>query len=421
MAELTGARRGSAVGALFVARVVYAFNWYNVGAVLPLIGIGLHAGPASLGIVLGAFLVGVAIFQVPAGLASVRFGPRPVSLAGITLLGASGLASAFAPSWPVLAILRFAAGAGAAFFFSPALGLIASYFPACEPGAGDRAVQRRVQPRRGDRALRRCARSASGKAGPRPSATVARRCSSSPASPGWWSPVRRPPRPDHVPARSGPPGRKVLRSRSIWALSLALSGFWAAVYIVAQYFVDYAQTVHPGLGDRPRRDPDRASSSCSPSRAGRSAGGSRIAGPTDGYCSRGSAAWRASSSSRSRSCRSMRCGRCSWRSASSTGCASRSSTSSPRTCRRPGIEGLALGVGVVNSIQVVVGSASAIAFGYIVEAGGFTLAWIFAGVLSLGMLPLLVLVQPNRAGPPGREGGPVAVAGGPRDRVPSGP
>ncbi len=114
--------------------MVYAFSWYNVGAVLPLIGVALSAGPAQLGVVLGAFLVGVGIFQVPAGLASVRYGARTVSLLGLVILGAGGVASAFAPSWPVLALLRGIAGIGAALFFSPALGLIASYFPAGQRG-----------------------------------------------------------------------------------------------------------------------------------------------------------------------------------------------------------------------------------------------------------------------------------------------
>ena len=90
---------------------------------LPFIGTALSAGPAQLGVVLGAFLVGVGVFQVPAGLASVRYGARTVSLVGLVVLGAAGLASAFSPTWPILAVLRGLAGVGAAMFFSPALGL----------------------------------------------------------------------------------------------------------------------------------------------------------------------------------------------------------------------------------------------------------------------------------------------------------
>ncbi|MCI4360608.1 MAG: MFS transporter, partial [Thermoplasmata archaeon] len=119
---------------MFLARLVYAVNWYNIGAVLPLIATSLHAGPAALGIVLGAFLLGVGLFQVPAGLAALRYGSRRISLIGITVLGLSGVAAALAPSWEVLAGIRFVGGVGAAMFFSPALSLIASYYPAGRRG-----------------------------------------------------------------------------------------------------------------------------------------------------------------------------------------------------------------------------------------------------------------------------------------------
>ncbi|MCI4362411.1 MAG: MFS transporter, partial [Thermoplasmata archaeon] len=124
MAELTPGRRAVPSGALFVVRIVYAFNWYNIGAVLPLVATGLHASPTQLAIVLGAFLVGVGIFQVPAGLASVRWGARRVSLAGVALFSLASIATAFAPTWEILALVRFLGGVGAAFFFSPALSLI---------------------------------------------------------------------------------------------------------------------------------------------------------------------------------------------------------------------------------------------------------------------------------------------------------
>jgi MFS family permease len=61
--------------------------------------------------------------------------------------------------------------------------------------------------------------------------------------------------------------------------------------------------------------------------------------------------------------------------------------------------GVALGIAVVNSLQVLLGSVIAVAFGYLAVLGGYPLAWEFAGVLSLVLLPLLVWVIPNRASP----------------------
>ncbi len=91
-------------------------------------------GPAELGILVSAFLVGAGILQVPAGLLSRRFGARAVSIAGVALLAVAGAASAVAPSFASLVALRLAAGAGAGLFFSPAIGLVASLYPSGQRG-----------------------------------------------------------------------------------------------------------------------------------------------------------------------------------------------------------------------------------------------------------------------------------------------
>ncbi|EQD70923.1 Major facilitator superfamily MFS-1, partial [mine drainage metagenome] len=121
--------RRNAAAALFIARVVYAFNWYNIGAVLPLIGVGLNASTSQLGLVLGIYLLGVGLFQIPGGMAALRWGARPVALAGLCVMGVFGALSALSPDWQILAAARFATGAGAAFFFAPGLSLVASYYP----------------------------------------------------------------------------------------------------------------------------------------------------------------------------------------------------------------------------------------------------------------------------------------------------
>jgi len=59
-------------------------------------------------------------------------------------------------------------------------------------------------------------------------------------------------------------------------------------------------------------------------------------------------------------------------------------------------------VALVNSIQVLLGSLAAVAFGYVAASSrlGFSVAWVMIGALTIGLLPLLVLVVPNRAGMP---------------------
>ncbi|MCI4350493.1 MAG: MFS transporter [Thermoplasmata archaeon] len=387
-------RRTRPAAALFVARVVYAFNWYNVGAVLPLIGSTLGATTAELGLVLGLFLLGVGVFQVPAGLAAIRWDAKRVSLAGLGTMSVCCILSAFAPTWEWLAAARFMAGVGAAFFFSPALSLIASYYP---PGVRGPVV-----------GLYNGGFSVGGAIGLFAGASAG-------ASFGWpttlgvggavlailtgVAAIVLPPENRSGVRRSLgavlATGRTVLRSRSIWALSLGLTGFWAAIYIVAQYFVKFAHDVHPGWG------------------IGTAAALSALTvvvsfpgGPVGGWIAeRG---WD----------RRWLIGLFGL----ATGVLVLVLPFTPLWALWPlfGVlgfvdgmvfavlylipaylpeshgEGLALGVAVINSIQVMVGSGLAITFGFIAAAHGYRTAWLLTGVLALGLLPLLVGVKPNR-------------------------
>ena len=118
-----------ATAALIVVRAAYAYNWFDVGPALPQIGSTFRVGPAEWGLLVGAFLVSAGLFQVPAGFLSRRYGSRAVSLAGAGTLALGAAAAGAAPSFAVLVALRLVAGVGAALFFSPAIGLVASLYP----------------------------------------------------------------------------------------------------------------------------------------------------------------------------------------------------------------------------------------------------------------------------------------------------
>jgi len=132
MADERTARR--ATGILIAVRAGYAYNWYNVGPALVPIGATFSVGPADWGLLIGVFLVGAGLFQVPAGLLARRYGSRAVALSGAGLLALAASVSAFAPDFALLLAGRFLAGVGAALFFSPAIGLVASLFPAGKRG-----------------------------------------------------------------------------------------------------------------------------------------------------------------------------------------------------------------------------------------------------------------------------------------------
>jgi MFS family permease len=123
-----------ATWALVALRIGYAYNWFDVGPALPSIGTTFAVGPAEWGLLAAAFLVGAGLLQVPAGFLARRYGARSVSLAGVGLLALSAAACGAAPSFPVLFVLRLVAGVGAALFFSPAIGLVASLYPPGQRG-----------------------------------------------------------------------------------------------------------------------------------------------------------------------------------------------------------------------------------------------------------------------------------------------
>jgi predicted MFS family arabinose efflux permease len=114
---------------LIAMRVGYAYNWFDTGPALPSIGATFSVGPAQLGVLVASFLVGAGLLQVPAGFLALRYGARTVSIAGVALLAVAGAGGAFAPTFLTLLASRVAAGAGAALFFSPAIGLVASIYP----------------------------------------------------------------------------------------------------------------------------------------------------------------------------------------------------------------------------------------------------------------------------------------------------
>jgi MFS family permease len=379
---------------LFLARAVYAFNWYNVGAVLSLIGTGLDATTIELGIVLGAFLLGAAVFQLPAGLASLRWGSRRVCLTALVVMGAFSLASAFSPNWYVLAALRFGAGAGAAMFFAPALGLVAAYYPAGSRGpiiglynAGFSVGS----------AIGLIAGAVVGVALGWPWALAIGGIGLliGAAAASWVLPHVSLPVAGRTLGELLRAARPVLRSTSLWALALALTGAWGAFYIVAQYFVAFASDVHPGWS--------LVLAAALPTVM---IVVEIVGGPVGGLISERR--------------RDMRYALLAFGVPSSLalllipflpiagllavfvflgfadGVVFADLYLIPTYHSETAGEGLSLALALINCVQIFGGSVLAIAFGVIATVWGWTAAWVFAGLVGVGTLPLLLWVRGTR-------------------------
>ncbi|MFD6924226.1 MFS transporter [Streptomyces sp. NPDC059944] len=85
-----------------------------VSTAAPRIADDLHTTPASVGLIITAYLVTLAVLVPLSGWLTARFGPRRVFLAAITLFTLASLACAFAPGLGVLVLTRVLQGAGGA-------------------------------------------------------------------------------------------------------------------------------------------------------------------------------------------------------------------------------------------------------------------------------------------------------------------
>src|ERR671920_926469 len=92
---------------LVFARVLYAINWFNISSVFYLILIDFEQDISMLGIITASFLVGIGLFQVPAGILAAKYDPKKIALSGIMMLSIASLLSGLVTELFQMAILRF--------------------------------------------------------------------------------------------------------------------------------------------------------------------------------------------------------------------------------------------------------------------------------------------------------------------------
>lgn len=114
-----------AFSSLIFARVVYAINWLNLGAIFYLVSPEIGAGVTGLGTVTSTFFLGVGLMQIPGGLMAAKLGSKRVVVAGIFLSSLSALGTSVLSTIPQMAVLRFLVGAGMALVFAPGVVIIA--------------------------------------------------------------------------------------------------------------------------------------------------------------------------------------------------------------------------------------------------------------------------------------------------------
>ena len=121
---------------LMLARVVYTINWFNIASIFYLIASDFREDIAILGIISASFLLGVGLFQVPAGIIAAKYGPRKIAIYGIMIASSAALVTGLASDTTQIIVLRFIIGIGMACFFGPSVILVSRYLGKESEGLG---------------------------------------------------------------------------------------------------------------------------------------------------------------------------------------------------------------------------------------------------------------------------------------------
>ena len=124
------------VFSLLLARIFYSANWFNIASIFFLIAYDLKLDISMLGLVASSFMIGVGLFQVPAGIIAARYGADKIAVFGILLASSCALVTGLSENILQIAILRFMVGVGMACFFGPSIILISKFLGRRSEGLG---------------------------------------------------------------------------------------------------------------------------------------------------------------------------------------------------------------------------------------------------------------------------------------------
>jgi len=105
------------------------FTGSAVNLALPSLGAEFAASPASLGWVLGSFLLAAIVVLLPFGKLADRYGKRRFFIMGNGIFALTSLAACFAPNLPLLIAARAAQGIGSAMTFATSMSILTLVIP----------------------------------------------------------------------------------------------------------------------------------------------------------------------------------------------------------------------------------------------------------------------------------------------------
>ncbi len=128
ISQVDASKRWGMLVLLSLTLLILTLNWFDIAAAFPQIGQQFHLDISEVSNLIAFFILGFAVFHIPAGILAYRIGVRNTLLIGLLLESLGGMACAFAPNYGVLAVLRVLMGAGGSLIVGMTLALITSWF-----------------------------------------------------------------------------------------------------------------------------------------------------------------------------------------------------------------------------------------------------------------------------------------------------
>jgi MFS family permease len=128
--------RAPSVFSLIIARILYSINWFNIASIFYFIALDFKQDISMLGLITSSFLIGIGIFQIPAGIFAAKYGPRKIAIYGILITSSAAFLSGLSTDLFQMVVLRFIVGLGMACFFGPSVILISKYLGKGSEGLG---------------------------------------------------------------------------------------------------------------------------------------------------------------------------------------------------------------------------------------------------------------------------------------------
>ncbi|MCC2649169.1 MAG: sauU [Nitrososphaeraceae archaeon] len=126
----------TSVFSLIFARILYSINWFNIASIFYFIASDFKQDISMLGLITSSFLIGIGIFQIPAGILAAKYGPRKIAIYGILITSSAAFLSGLSTDLFQMVVLRFIVGLGMACFFGPSVILISKYLGKESEGFG---------------------------------------------------------------------------------------------------------------------------------------------------------------------------------------------------------------------------------------------------------------------------------------------